>query len=209
MTNTATLPRLFHSINLQVSAHTELKPSLRKRIKAAGGDYSDVRGAYTTTRHINLRTGDMELVAEVFETLHPHIVILTSQTFLAAACYDTVASAAERGIGLHVVTHNHRVIDAPKGTTITLDRVQAHLDRLFGTKLAHAEKVLAAQREWEQKQRDAQLARERTARLEAKAEDLLTELKGLVGSMRHNNGKIERSNSEMERIENLIKEIEG
>ena len=28
-------------------------------------------------------------------------------------------------------------------------------------------------------------------------------------SVRHNHGKIERSNSEMERIENLIKEIEG
>lgn len=51
MPNVATLPSLFHSINFQVSAHAELKPSLRKRIKAAGGDYSDVRGAYTNTNH--------------------------------------------------------------------------------------------------------------------------------------------------------------
>ena len=209
MSHVATLPSLFHNINFQVSAHAELKPSLRKRIKAADGDYSDVRGAYTNTRHINLRTSDMALVAEVFETLKPHTVVLTSQTFLAAACYDTVASATERGIGLHVVNINHRVIDAPKGTAITLDKIQAHLGRVFGTKMAHAEQVLAAHRSYEQKLRDAQIARERTARLEAKAEDLLTELKGLVGSMRHNHGKIERSNSEMERMENLIKEIEG
>lgn len=209
MPNVATLPSLFHSINFQVSAHAELKPSLRKRIKAADGAYSDVRGAYTNTRLINLRTSDMALVAEVFETLKPHTVVLTNQTTLAAACYDTVAGAAERGIALHAVTINHRVIDAPKGAAITLDKIQAHLDRVFGTKMAHAEQVLATHRVYEQKLRDAQLARERTARLEAKAEDLLTELKGLVGSMRHNHGKIERSNSEMERIENLIKEIEG
>ena len=87
--------------------------------------------------------------------------------------------------------------------------MQAHLDRVFGTKLAYAETVLAAQRSFEQKQAEAKKRLERAARLGAKAEDLLTELKGLVGSMRHNHGKIERSNSEMERIENLIKEIEG
>ena len=209
MSNAATLPQLFHDIAFHIPASTELKPSLRKRIKAAEGDCSDVRGAYTNTRHINLRTSDMELVAEVFETLKPHTVVLTSQTFLAAACYDTVASATERGIGLHVVNINHRVINASKDTTITLDKIQAHLDRVFGSRMGHAEKVLAAHRVYEQKLRDAQAARERTSRLHGKAEDLLTELKGLVGSMRHNNGKIERSNAEMLRIEELIKEIEG
>jgi len=202
MTNTATLPNLFHSINLQISAHTELKPSLRKRIKAAGGDYSDVRGAYANTRYLNLRTSDMALVAEVIETLHPHTAILVDQTTLAAACYDTVASVEERGIGLHMVTTNHRVLDIPKGTVVTLDVIQAHLDRVFGPKLAHAEQAMAAQRSYEQKQREARLARERTARLEANAENLLAELKDLSGSL-------QADDSRLGRIQNLIKEIEG
>ena len=103
MSNAATLTRLFHGIAFHISASTELKPSLRKRIKAAGGDYSDVRGAYTTTRFITLRTADMALVNEIFETLAPHSVVLTDQTYLAAACYDTAASAAERGIRLYIV----------------------------------------------------------------------------------------------------------
>lgn len=63
-------------IELHVTAHTDgFKPALRKRIKKAGGHYSECRG-HTTTRFVKIPAASAELADEVFEACTTSTVII-------------------------------------------------------------------------------------------------------------------------------------
>ena len=167
------ITELFAEVELHISAHVDLKPSLRKKIKAAGGSFSDSRG-HTCTRYVQIPSSDSALFDEVC-ALGPRTIIGRMESAYARACFGDPGVASRSG---HVgnLQAGATVLSARKGAALTRGDFQAFADATFGSRTANAQAVLSAMDEWEARNAKAQAEAKRKERLADAAPALLEAL---------------------------------